>query len=64
MLTKIAKKRLEKLKAREVELLQINDTEKYGESNYFNDSEMTTIGIHSIKELLNYFEKNKTKWNK
>lgn len=64
MLTKIAKNRFEKLKVKELELKQINNTEKYGEDKYFNDIEMTAIGICSIKELLNHFEKNKIKWDK
>lgn len=63
-LTKIAKIRLEKLQLQELELLRINDTEAYGEDNYFNDTEMTAIAICSIQELLNHFEKNKMKWDK
>jgi len=64
VLTEMAKNRLQRLEVLEKELLQVNDTETYGESRYFNDTEMTATGISSIKELLKHFEKNKTKWNK
>ncbi|CAM1362197.1 hypothetical protein TOREUM_20669 [Tenacibaculum litoreum] len=56
-LNQIAKKRLEKLKLFENELVKINNTEEYGESLYFNDIEMTAIGISKIKELLVHFDK-------
>lgn len=64
LLSKIAKDRLENLKYKEKELLKINNTEEYGESKYFTDTEMTAIGISSIEELLDHFEKNKIIWNK
>lgn len=54
-LTQIATNRLEKLKLFEKELMAINDTECYGESQYFNDTEITAIGISSINELLIHF---------
>lgn len=57
ILTEIAKKRLIKLRKLETTLLKVNNTEVYGESLYFNDTEMTAIGISSIGELLNHFEK-------
>lgn len=56
-LNQIAKKRLAKLKLFEMELLKINNTEEYGEPQYFNDIEMTAIGISSIQELLLHFDK-------
>ena len=59
-LRQIAEKRLKKLERFEKELMKLNDTESYGESNYFNDTEMTAIGISTIKELLKHFD-NKLK---
>ncbi len=59
-LKQIAEKRLNKLELFEKKLLEINDTESYGESRYFNDTEMTAIGISTIKDLLNHFD-NKLK---
>ena len=40
--------------------MKINDTESYGESNYFNDTEMTAIGISTIRDLLKHLD-NKQK---
>lgn len=54
-LIQIAEKRLKKLSLFESELLKINDTESYGESKYFNDTEITAISISSIEELLKHF---------
>lgn len=40
--------------------MEINDTESYGESSYFNDTEMAAIGISSIKDLLKHFDNKLT----
>jgi phosphoribosylamine-glycine ligase len=63
-LIQIAQKRLKRLEAKESELLKVNDTESYGEARYFNDTEMTAIGISSIKILLQHLEKTKMKIEK
>lgn len=60
----IAKKRLQKLEHKEFALMRVNNTEAYGEAQYYNDTEMTAIGIYSIKNLLKYFEEIMVKLNK
>lgn len=55
-LIQIAKKRLQKLELFESELMKVNDSVAYGENNYFNDTEVTAMGIYSIKSLLVLFE--------
>ena len=60
----LAKERLKRLELEESRLLKVNDTETYGESQYFNDTEMTAIGISSIKDLLKHFEEIRIKLNK
>ncbi len=59
-LTEIAKKRLNKLKRLESTLMEVNNTEAYEENKYYNDTEMSALGISSIEELLSHFE-NKIK---
>ncbi len=54
-LVKIATNRLKKLKLFAKELMEINDIECYGEHQYFNDTEMTEVGITSIHELIIHF---------
>lgn len=56
-LTHIARQRLHRLEIEEKTLLKVNDTESYGESQYFHDTEMNAIGISSLKELLIHFDK-------
>ncbi|HAB53810.1 MAG TPA: hypothetical protein DCE80_16810 [Ignavibacteriales bacterium] len=63
-LMQLAKERLKRLELEESRLLKVNDTETYGESQYFNDTEMTAIGISSIKDLLKHFEEIRIKLNK
>ncbi len=63
-LIEIAQKRLKRLEAKESELLKMNDVESYGESRYYNDTEMTALGISSIKSLLEHLEKIKMKTGK
>lgn len=63
-LTHIARQRLKRLEFEEKRLLKVNDTEAYGESQYFNDTEMNAIGISSLKDLLIHFDKTRLKMNK
>ncbi|WP_271785323.1 hypothetical protein [Aquimarina algiphila] len=57
----IAGQRLKRLEIEEKALLKVNDVESYGESQYFNDTEMNAIGISSLKELLIHFDKIRIK---
>ncbi len=63
-LIQIAQTRLKRLEAKESELIKVNNTESYGESRYYNDTEMTAIGISSIKNLLQHLERTKMKIEK
>jgi hypothetical protein len=60
-LSHIARQRLKRLELEEKALLKVNNTESYGESQYFNDTEMNAIGISSIKDLLMHFDKIRIK---
>ncbi len=59
-LNSITKKRLERLICLEDKLLSINNIEDYGEGKYFNSTEMTAMGISSIKEFLIFLNKKIT----
>jgi len=63
-LIQIAQKRLKRLEAKEFELIKIKNVETYGETQYFNDTEMTAIGISSIKLFLHHIEKINKESNK
>ncbi|RKD92389.1 uncharacterized protein DUF1104 [Mangrovibacterium diazotrophicum] len=47
----VAKQRLKKLEQEESILMRITDTESYGESKYFNDTEMNAINLSSTIAL-------------
>ncbi|WP_157811136.1 hypothetical protein [Cellulophaga sp. RHA19] len=55
LLVKIAETRLSILLKKERELLEVINTEEYGESRYFNDKETTAMSINSTKNLINHF---------
>lgn len=56
LLTVIAEKRLDQMIIQESRLLLINDIESYGEEQYYNDTEMTSVNISALKELLEKFK--------
>ena len=61
---KVAKARFERIKWEEQKLLKINNTEEYGESRYFNETEMAAINLGALEDLLVLLEDQLKKENR